>query len=266
MPSFGRRGVPVDWLIVGLGNPGSQYQGTPHNIGFAVAEHLIARWELPKPKSRYRGLITDGTVRITSAPTPTASPASSPASPVSSPASPTSSPGSPAPSPGSPAPSPASPASSPASPASSPASPTPGPAANPADPPQNRPDATTRLQIAILMPQTYMNDAGRSVGPARGELHVDPDHIIVVHDEIDLPFAEIRTRLGGGLAGHNGLKSIKAALGTPDFHRVRIGVGRPPTTDPEQVAAFVLGKFRESREAVENLTESAANEVSRMLS
>ena len=72
-----------------------------------------------------------------------------------------------------------------------------------------------------------MNEAGKSVGPARGELRVEPDHIIVVHDEIDLPFADVRTRLGGGLAGHNGLKSIKAALGTADFQRVRVGVGPP---------------------------------------
>jgi PTH1 family peptidyl-tRNA hydrolase len=111
-----------------------------------------------------------------------------------------------------------------------------------------------------------MNDAGRSVGPARGELHVEPDHIIVVHDEIDLPFAEIRTRLGGGLAGHNGLKSIRAALGTPDFHRVRVGVGRPPTTDPELVAAYVLGKFKEPRVEVDALIDSAADAVVRLLS
>jgi PTH1 family peptidyl-tRNA hydrolase len=111
-----------------------------------------------------------------------------------------------------------------------------------------------------------MNDAGRSVGPARGELQVEPERIIVVHDEIDLPFAEIRSRLGGGLAGHNGLKSIRAALGTADFQRVRVGVGRPPTTDPEQVAAFVLGKFREPRAEVDALVDSAANEVTRMLS
>ena len=81
----------------------------------------------------------------------------------------------------------------------------------------------------MLEPQTYMNDAGRSVGPARGELQVALDHVLVLHDEIDLPFGEIRTRLGGGLAGHNGLKSIQAALGSPDFARVRVGVGRPPT-------------------------------------
>jgi PTH1 family peptidyl-tRNA hydrolase len=104
-----------------------------------------------------------------------------------------------------------------------------------------------------------MNDAGRSVGPARGALHVELDRIVVIHDEIDLPFGEIRTRLGGGLAGHNGLKSLKAELGSADFQRVRVGVGRPPTTDPDRVAAYVLGRFREPADAVKDLIEHAAD-------
>ena len=183
----GRRGAPVDWLIVGLGNPGAEYAGTPHNIGFEVAERLSARWDLGKPKSRYRGLLTEGR-------------------------------------------------------------------AFPGGP-----------RVAVLMPQTYMNEAGKSVGPARGELRVEPDRILVLHDEIDLPFGDIRVRLGGGLAGHNGLKSLKASLGTADFHRVRIGVGRPPTTDPDRVAAFVLGRFRESRAEVAGLIDDAADAAERLL-
>ncbi len=115
------------------------------------------------------------------------------------------------------------------------------------------------------MPQTYMNDAGRSVGPARGELHVELDRILVLHDEIDLPFGEIRVRLGGGLAGHNGLKSLKAHLGGADFQRVRIGVGRPPTTDPDRVAAYVLGRFRQTREEVQELTERAAEAAEELI-
>jgi PTH1 family peptidyl-tRNA hydrolase len=110
-----------------------------------------------------------------------------------------------------------------------------------------------------------MNEAGKSVGPARGELRVEPDRIIVIHDEIDLPFADVRTRLGGGLAGHNGLKSIKASLGTADFQRVRVGVGRPPTTDPELVAAFVLGKFKEPKADVQALIDSAADAAEQLL-
>jgi len=121
------------------------------------------------------------------------------------------------------------------------------------------------MRIAILLPQTYMNDAGRSVGPARGELRVELDRILVIHDEIDLPFGDIRVRLGGGLAGHNGLKSLKAALGSPDFWRVRIGVGRPPTTDPDLVAAYVLGKFREPRTEVELLIERGADAAEQVL-
>ena len=185
--TMSRPAAPVDWLIVGLGNPGSQYAGSPHNIGFEVAEVLRRRWDLAKPRSRYRGLFTEGRTQ-----------------------------------PGGP-------------------------------------------RVAILLPQTYMNDAGTSVGPARGELRVDLDRILVIHDEIDLPFGDIRTRLGGGLAGHNGLKSLKASLGSADFRRVRIGVGRPPTTDPDRVAAHVLGKFREPRDEVEILIDRAADAAERLL-
>ncbi len=120
-------------------------------------------------------------------------------------------------------------------------------------------------RVAVLLPQTFMNDAGRSAGPARGALGVDPDHIVVVHDEIDLPFGEVRARLGGGLAGHNGLKSLKAELGTPDFHRVRVGVGRPDSTDPEIVSAHVLGRFSEPDSDVRALVEEAARETERLI-
>ena len=99
----------------------------------------------------------------------------------------------------------------------------------------------------MLLPQTYMNDAGRSVGPARGALKVPLDRVLVLHDEIDLPFGEIRTRIGGGLAGHNGLKSLKRELGSADFARVRVGVGRPDSTDPEIVSAYVLGSSASPR-------------------
>lgn len=104
-----------------------------------------------------------------------------------------------------------------------------------------------------------MNRAGESVGPARGSLKLPVDRIVVCHDEIDLPFGEIRTRLGGGSAGHNGLKSITQGVGSPDFWRVRVGVGRPESTDPEVVSAFVLGRFRESDQQVQELVERAAD-------
>ena len=98
-----------------------------------------------------------------------------------------------------------------------------------------------------------MNEAGRSAGPARGSFKLDLDRVLVLHDEIDLPFGDIRARLGGGLAGHNGLKSLKRELGSADFHRVRIGVGRPDSTDPDIVAAYVLGRWRQSGAEVSEL-------------
>jgi peptidyl-tRNA hydrolase, PTH1 family len=106
-----------------------------------------------------------------------------------------------------------------------------------------------------------MNEAGRSVGPARGSFKLPLERVLVVHDEIDLPFGDVRTRLGGGLAGHNGLKSIKRELGGADFMRVRVGVGRPSSTDPEIVSAHVLGRFRESKEQVQELVERACEHV-----
>jgi PTH1 family peptidyl-tRNA hydrolase len=104
-----------------------------------------------------------------------------------------------------------------------------------------------------------MNDAGRSVGPARGAYRLALDRVLVVHDEIDLPFGEVRSKLGGGAAGHNGLRSLRDELGAPDFPRVRIGVGRPDTTDPEIVSAHVLGPFREPAEQVRALIGRAAD-------
>ena len=120
-------------------------------------------------------------------------------------------------------------------------------------------------RVALLKPQTYMNEAGRSVGPARGSFHLDLDRVLVLHDEIDLPFGEIRVRLGGGLAGHNGLKSLKRELGGADFHRVRIGVGRPDSTDPDIVAAYVLGKWRQPSGDVAALIDRAADEAERVV-
>jgi PTH1 family peptidyl-tRNA hydrolase len=114
-------------------------------------------------------------------------------------------------------------------------------------------------RVGVLLPQTFMNDAGRSAGPARGALGVGLDRILVIHDEIDLPFGEVRTRLGGGLAGHNGLKALRDALGGGDFHRVRVGVGRPDTTDPEIVSAHVLSRFSEPDAEVRALVERAAD-------
>jgi PTH1 family peptidyl-tRNA hydrolase len=180
-------GAKIDWLIVGLGNPGREYAGTPHNVGFQVADALVERWDLGKAKDRFRGRIAEGRVG-----------------------------------PGGP-------------------------------------------RVAVLLPQTYMNDAGRSVGPARGALKVPLERVLVLHDEIDLPFGDVRTRLGGGLAGHNGLKSLKRELGGADFMRVRVGVGRPNSTDPEIVSAYVLGRFSQDGAQVAELVDRAVAQVEQVV-
>ena len=148
-----------------------------------MASELSRRWQLPRAKQKYRGLIADGRIR-----------------------------------PGGP-------------------------------------------RVAVLLPQTYMNESGDSVGPARGQLRVPLERLIVIHDEIDLPFGEVRAKLGGGVAGHNGLKSLDRGLGGRDFWRVRTGVGRPDSTDPEIVSAHVLGRFAEPGEEVRALIARAADET-----
>ena len=174
-------------LVVGLGNPGQRYAKTRHNIGFEVVSELSRRWDLPRAREKFRGLLAEGRTR-----------------------------------PGGP-------------------------------------------RVAALLPQTFMNESGTSVGPARGSLKVPLDRLIVVYDEIDLPFGEIRTKLGGGAAGHNGMKSLRQGLGSADFWRVRVGVGRPDSTDPELVSAWVLGRFGESDAEVQSLIEGAASETDRLV-
>jgi PTH1 family peptidyl-tRNA hydrolase len=156
-------------------------------VGFEVAAELARGWELPKPKEKYRGLITEGRVR-----------------------------------PGGP-------------------------------------------RVAVLTPQTYMNESGDSAGPARGALRVPIEQVVVVHDEIDLGFGEIKEKLGGGVAGHNGLRSLAEGFGSRDFWRVRVGVGRPDSTDPEVVSSYVLGRFAEPREEVSNLIADAAGQAERLV-
>ena len=100
-----------------------------------------------------------------------------------------------------------------------------------------------RHPVALLEPQTYMNLSGDSVQPAAAFLKVDPSRVIVVHDELDLAWRDVRLKVGGGHAGHNGLRSIIQRLGTPEFVRVRVGVGRPPPGWRGDVADFVLNDF-----------------------
>jgi PTH1 family peptidyl-tRNA hydrolase len=99
------------------------------------------------------------------------------------------------------------------------------------------------LRLALLKPETYMNESGRSIGAAGRFFKVDPGDLLVVHDDVDLEPGRLQARLGGGLAGHNGLRSIAQALGTHDFLRLRIGVGRPGRGDRRSVADYVLDEF-----------------------
>jgi PTH1 family peptidyl-tRNA hydrolase len=183
----GRPAVPADFLIVGLGNPGTKYAGTRHNVGFEVANALAARWQLPQARKAFGGLVTEGRASLG------------------------------------------------------------GP------------------RVVVLLPQTYMNESGAAAGPARGQYRVPLDRVVAIHDEIDLPFGQVQSRQGGGLAGHNGLKSLKQHLGGDDFLRVRVGVGRPDSTDPEIVSRYVLSRFSEPADEVRALIERAVDETERLV-
>ena len=120
-------------------------------------------------------------------------------------------------------------------------------------------------RVAVLRPQTFMNESGASAGPARGALKVPLERVVALHDEIDLPFGDMRSKLGGGVAGHNGLRSLAQGLGGRDFWRVRAGVGRPDSSDPEVVSAYVLSRFEQTDDEVRDLIARAADEAERLV-
>jgi PTH1 family peptidyl-tRNA hydrolase len=115
-------------------------------------------------------------------------------------------------------------------------------------------------KVALLKPLTYMNESGRSVTGATRFFKIEPASLLVVHDEADLDLGRLQARLGGGLAGHNGLRSVAGQLGTPEFARLRIGVGRPERGDPRPVADFVLSPFSPDTD-VDELVGRAADAV-----
>src|SRR6476469_3906278 len=115
-------------------------------------------------------------------------------------------------------------------------------------------------RVGLLKPETFMNESGRSVQAAAAFYKLEPDAILVVHDESDLESGRLQARMGGGLAGHNGLRSVARQLGTPDFLRLRVGVGRPDRGDPRPLADYVLSDF-EPHEDAEALVSRAANAV-----
>jgi peptidyl-tRNA hydrolase, PTH1 family len=116
------------------------------------------------------------------------------------------------------------------------------------------------LRLALLKPETYMNDSGRSVGAAMRFFKAEPDSLLVVHDDVDLEAGRLQARRGGGLAGHNGLRSLAQQLGTQDFLRLRIGVGRPGRGDPRSVSDWVLSGFA-PEDDVEALVSRSADAV-----
>jgi len=176
---FFRRGEgasTLDLLVVGLGNPGREYERTRHNAGWLVLDELARRhggsW-----RSKFSGSLAE--VRLGDA------------------------------------------------------------------------------KLALLKPETYMNESGRSVGADARFFKVPPEQVLVAHDDVDLESGRLQARSGGGLAGHNGLRSLGQHLGSQDFLRLRIGVGRPGRGDPRSVADWVLSPFAPEEDADALVSRSA---------
>lgn len=115
-------------------------------------------------------------------------------------------------------------------------------------------------RVALLLPMTYMNRSGQGVAEAARFYRIPVERIVAVHDEVELPFGEARLKEGGGLGGHNGLRSLEQQLGSRDYWRVRVGVGRP-TSSRVELADFVLSDFSEPREEILLLLGTAADLV-----
>jgi PTH1 family peptidyl-tRNA hydrolase len=182
MRLFRRRGEAassLDLLVVGLGNPGREYERNRHNLGWLVVEELARRHD-GSWRGKFSGQLAD--IRIDD------------------------------------------------------------------------------HRVALLKPETYMNESGRSVQAALRFFKLEPDALLVVHDEGDLDLGRLQARLGGGLAGHNGLRSIAQHLKTQDFLRLRIGVGRPGRGDPRPLADYLLSDF-EPADDVDALVTRAADAV-----
>src|SRR5437764_4389019 len=189
-----RQGRSLARLVAGLGNPGREYAGNRHNVGWMVVDELARRhggaW-----RSKFNSQLTE--IRIDG------------------------------------------------------------------------------HKVALLKPETFMNESGRSVQAAARFFKIDPDAILVVHDEGDFDLGRLQARLGGGLAGHNGLRSIAQQLGTAEFLRLRIGVGRPERGDPRPLADYVLSDFvphddpyllvEKAADAVEQLDADGIEQAQRLV-
>lgn len=165
-------------LVVALGNPGPEHQHQRHNIGFMVGEELRRRHGLPKLRSKFHGLVGEGTIE--------------------------------------------------------------------------------GARVLLLLPMTFMNLSGRAVSEAARKFRVPVERVLVIHDEVELPFGEVRLKEGQGLGGHNGLRSLEQHLHSRDFWRVRVGVGRPQN-ERVPLIDHVLASFSEPREDVLTLIGKAAD-------
>jgi PTH1 family peptidyl-tRNA hydrolase len=168
------------WLVVGLGNPGPEYSGNRHNVGFGIVEALAARMGGRFKSHKARADVIEGRL--------------------------------------------------------------------------------AGQRVVLAKPRSYMNESGGPVSALRDFFKVPLDRLVVVHDELDLPYAGLRLKLGGGDNGHNGLKSLRRSLGSGDFNRVRFGIGRPPGR--MDAAAFVLRDFSAAeRKELDVLVEHAADAI-----
>ncbi|RPH70989.1 MAG: aminoacyl-tRNA hydrolase [Myxococcaceae bacterium] len=168
-------------LVVGLGNPGREYAGHRHNVGFRVAERLAGAVGIPLGQSRFQGRFGQGDVG--------------------------------------------------------------------------------RTRVLLLLPETFMNVSGEAVSAAARFYKVAPEDLLVIHDELDLSFGRLQLKKGGGTGGHNGLESIVEQLGTPDFARLRFGIGKPQGPNAkERVVGHVLHDFSsEEKEALPPLLDRAVD-------
>jgi PTH1 family peptidyl-tRNA hydrolase len=173
----------IMYLIVGLGNPGSRYKFTRHNIGFMVLEKIAAQWEVDLKQKSFDALWNRGKI--------------------------------------------------------------------------------AGINVLLAMPQTYMNLSGNAARKLLAYFKMDISNLIVIHDDLDLPFGKLRLKTGGGDAGHKGLKSITTCLGSADFMRVRMGIGKP--SDKSRVEDYVLERFGSEEAAmlqqIIQLASEAATEI-----
>lgn len=172
-------GDPMDYLVAGLGNPGTEHARDRHNVGWMVVDELARRHD-GRFKGKFKGQFAEVRLDI--------------------------------------------------------------------------------VRLALLEPETYMNDSGASIQAAVSFFKLPPERLLVVHDDVDLATARLQARLGGGLAGHNGLRSIAQRLATQEFARLRIGVGRPERGDRRPVSDYVLSPF-DAADDVEAIVTRGADAV-----